>query len=179
MAAGLIVASGMACATMSVSSHVERGLDFTSYRSFEWGPRDALPAGDPRLERNSFFEDRLQGAVEKELAARGLTRATADTADLLVHYHGSVSQRMEVDWIDRGQGYYRTGDDRPANVVTYEAGTLILDVVDARTKRVIWRVWAQDSLFRFLSSDDRMAAEIDEAVQRMFARFPRPGPSGG
>ncbi len=36
------------CATMNVSSHVERGVNFAQYRTFDWGPADALPTGDPR-----------------------------------------------------------------------------------------------------------------------------------
>ena len=61
-----------ACAThMTVSSHVEHGLDLSRYQTFNWGPADALPTGDPRLAKNPFFKDRLQGAVEKGLRARG------------------------------------------------------------------------------------------------------------
>lgn len=36
------------CAAMTVSAHVERGIDFTAYRSYDWGPPDNLPVGDPR-----------------------------------------------------------------------------------------------------------------------------------
>ena len=34
------------CATMNVSSHVQRGLDVSRYHTYDWGPADALPAGD-------------------------------------------------------------------------------------------------------------------------------------
>ena len=64
------------CATMSVSSHVERGLDLAQYRTYDWGPADALPTGDPRLDKNPFFQDHVQGAVEKQLAAKGFERST-------------------------------------------------------------------------------------------------------
>ena len=69
----VVVAAGMtACATISVGSHVERGLDFSQYQTYEWSPHDALPAGDARLEEDMVFVDRMQGAFEKALAARGL-----------------------------------------------------------------------------------------------------------
>ena len=54
----------------------------------------------------------------------------------------------------------------------YEAGTLVLDLVDARTNRVIWRGWAQDSVEDMLNDPDRMAEKIDQAVTRMFALLP-------
>jgi len=50
------------CATtMTVSSHIERGLDFSQYRTYDWGPADALPTGDPRLDKNPFFKDQVAG----------------------------------------------------------------------------------------------------------------------
>ena len=36
------------CATMTVSSHIERGINFTDYRTYDWGAPDNLPVGDPR-----------------------------------------------------------------------------------------------------------------------------------
>ena len=56
------------CATMNVSSHVLRGADFTQYRIFEWGPADALPTGDPRLDRSILPGSRAGGGRE---GARG------------------------------------------------------------------------------------------------------------
>ena len=160
------------CATMSVSSHVERGLDFGRYHTFDWGPADALPTGDPRLDKDPFFQDHVQGAVERHLAARGFARAPADgTPDLRIHYHAHISQRIDVDRADSSYGFL--GDGQPG-VTEYEAGTLVLDLVDVRTNRVIWRGWAQRSVKDMLDDRDTMAREIEEAVRRMLERLPRP-----
>lgn len=169
-----------ACATMRVSSHVERGLDFTRYRTFDWGPADALPTGDPRLDKDPFFQDRVQGAIEKQLAARGLERPPAQgTPDLQIHYHASIDRRLDVREADRSRGYCAPGDCT-VGVTEYEAGTLVVDVVDTRTDKVVWRGWAQDSVEGVLGNRDRLAGKIDEGVTRMFLRFPRSiaGPAG-
>ena len=71
------------CATMNVSSHIERGINFADYVTYDWGPPDNLPVGDPRLDNNPFFNDYLQGAIEKKMAAKGYERAVAGGADLL------------------------------------------------------------------------------------------------
>jgi hypothetical protein len=161
------------CATtMNVSSHVERGLDFGRYRTYDWGPADALPTGDPRLDQDPFFRDHLQGAVEKQLAARGFERTASDASDLLIHYHASINQRIDVNRFDRQYGYCYT-DDCQVGIIEYEAGTLVLDIVDSRTKRLIWRGWAQDSVEDTLQNRDRMAQKIDEAVTRMMAMLPK------
>ena len=59
---------------MRVNSFLERGLDFTRYRTYSWAPGDQLVTGDPRLDSNPFFLDRLQADVDQQLAARGFAK---------------------------------------------------------------------------------------------------------
>jgi hypothetical protein len=171
-AALLSVFTVTGCAThMTVSSHVEHGLDLSHYQTFNWGPADALPTGDPRLDKNPFFNDRVQGAVEKGLRARGFQLTAIDTsADLLVHYHANISKRINVNHV--GADGYCSQAVCPPEVVEYEAGTLLLDIVDARTNRLIWRGWAQNSVEDMLNNPERMAKTIDDAVERMVLRLP-------
>jgi hypothetical protein len=157
---------------MGVGSFVERGTDFTRYQTYTWGPADALPTGDPRLDANPFFKDRFEGAVEKQLASRRLERAASGTPDLLLHYHASVTQRVDVDSVDRRHGYCGPEGCEGGGVRVYDIGTLVIDVVDARTNRLIWRGWAEDDLRAVLADQDQMDKKIDEAVTRMMVRFP-------
>jgi hypothetical protein len=50
----------------------------------------------------------------------------------------------------------------------------VIDVIDTKTNRLVWRAWAQDAVKGMLDNQDVMARQIAEAVTRMFARFPRP-----
>ena len=69
MFTAIAVVAVAGCATMTVSSHIERNINFSQYATYDWGPPDNLPVGDPRLDNNPFFNDYLQGAIEKQLAA--------------------------------------------------------------------------------------------------------------
>jgi hypothetical protein len=163
------IAFTAACATMRVGSYVERNTDFSRYHTYAWGPADALPIGDPRLDNNGIFRDRLQGAVERGLRSHQLLLVPASAKpDLLVHFHGSVRQVLDVTAADRDHGY-----DVPHDVaiLDYEEGTLVLDVIDARTDRLVWRGWAVDSLSGILESQDRMEKKIEQAVASMLAQF--------
>jgi hypothetical protein len=91
-------------------------------------------------------------------------------ADLLIHYHASISRRIEANRTDSEYGYCANGNCG-APVTDFEAGTLILDIVDAHTNRLIWRGWAQRALGDMLENQDHMADRIDQAVSRMLARF--------
>jgi len=172
------VAVGLAgCSTLLVGSHLERGLDFTRYRTFDWGPPDSLPIGDPRLDRDPFFIDHLQGAIEKQMAARGYARVESGQPDLLIHYHASAQRRLNVNDVDHDRGYCQTDDCRAgisqnAGISEHEAGTLIVDIIDARTSQLVWRGWAQDSLEGVLGNRDRLAGTVQQGIDAMFVRLP-------
>jgi hypothetical protein len=162
-----------ACATMNVSSHVEPGLDFAQYHTWQWAPPDALPTTDARL-NNTFFQDHFQGAVEKQFAARGFeqTRSEGERPDLLVHYHANISPRMTQSNGDATSGACYD-ENCTVRVFENDLGTMMVDIVDARTGRLIWRGWAQTGVEGVLDHPDRFASRINDAVTRMFARFPR------
>ena len=174
---GLIVAVaavGVAgCATMTVSSHIEHGLNFAEYVTYEWGPPDGLPTGDPRLDNNPFFNDYLQGAIEKKLAAKGYERAVTGEPDLLIHYHASVNQKVNVYEADNRYGYCY-GDCQP-QIVDYEQGTLVVDVVDRKTSKVVWRGWAQDVMNGIIDDQQRLEKQVDEGVTKMMLLLPSGG----
>ena len=60
-----------ACATLRVGSSLERGADFARYRSYAWRLSDAFSTGDPRLDNNRFFIERVESAVDRQLRGRG------------------------------------------------------------------------------------------------------------
>lgn len=169
----LMTMTATGCATMTVSSHIERGLSFSDYVTFEWGPPDNLPVGDPRLDNNPFFNDYLQGAIEKRLAAKGYERVLTGQPDLLVHYHASVNQKVDVYDVDTRYGYCYGNCE--AQIVDYEQGTLIIDIVDARTSKVVWRGWAQDVMNGVIDNQDRLEKQVEEGVTRMMRQLPAGG----
>ena len=176
--AAIGIASGCA-ATMSVSSHVDRSLNFAQYRTFDWGPADALPTGDPRLDQRSVLQGSRAGS--RGARARG-SRHGADgpqgTPDLLIHYHANISERIDVDNADRVYGYCRSGDCPPESV-WYEAGTLVLDFIDPDYEQAgLARLGAEQRRRHASRIRDKMAKTIDQAVAEMLRQLP-PIPVGG
>ena len=167
-AAAALVLAG--CATRIVSSHVELGTDFTKYHTYDWGPADALPTGDARLDNNDVFRDYFQGAIDKELATRRLALTSSDP-DLLIHTHTNVSRRLDIETIARENPCCQGRGCAP-EVVESEMGTLMIDVVDARTKKLIWRAWSRDDLSGVINHQQRLQRTVTEAVAEMMKRFP-------
>jgi len=167
-AAAVSVLALAGCAPLTVNSYVDRAADFTRYRTFAWGPEEQLSTGDPRLDNNPFFHGRVQAQIEKALTARGLEKATG-APDLTIHYHASVTQEINAGTADRQYGYCE-GDG--CNPYVYEAGTLLIDLVDARSNRVVWRGWAEGPIDGVIENQDWMEERIDQAVARILERFP-------
>jgi len=52
---------------------------------------------------------------------------------------------------------------------TYKVGTVVVDLFDARTKQLIWRGAASDTLS---DNSDKNIKNLDEGVDKMFNHFP-------
>jgi len=166
----LLTLAAAGCATMKGSSYVERGAEFTHYRLWEWAAAEQVATGDPRLDNNRFFQDYLRNAVEQEMTRKGYVRSTlAGQPDLRLHYHVNFSKTYEVTGGARIGSCYR---DCEPEAYAYELGTLVVDAVDSRTAKPVWRGWVRDNMEGVIDRQDAMEAEIDAAVAKMFELFP-------
>lgn len=174
IAVALFSAAAAGCAALTVSSHAERGINFAEYVTYDWGKRDNLPVGDPRLDNNEFFRDYVEGAIEKRLAAKGYERVAQGEPDVVIHYHATVAQRLDVREADQSFGPCYD-ESCAAHVSEFEQGTLVVDLVDRRTNKLIWRGWAQDTMTGVIDDQDRLERQVDEGVTKMMQLLPRGG----
>jgi hypothetical protein len=155
-----------ACAATRVNASLERGMDFTRYSSYTWAADDRFSTGDPRLDNNEFFEKRLRETADRILATRGFEKVSAATAGLVVHYHASVSQRIDVNALDRQYGYCEE-----CHSSLYDAGTITLDLVDAHTNKLVWRGWS-DGTLDGIDSQSLIESRVDDAVAKILQKLP-------
>jgi hypothetical protein len=166
-----IVALALAgCAPLSVNSYLERGADVSRYRSYAWAENGAFATGDPRLDNNRFFTQRIEDAVDMQLAARGFAKTNTDAADVLLHIHARMDQRLDTTDIDRIDGRCLDNECRPE---VYDTGTLMVDFMDRRTNRLAWRGWAERSFDGVIDDQKWMETTIDKTVARILERLPR------
>jgi hypothetical protein len=73
-----------------------------------------------------------------------------------------------------GRGW-RWGGFGEATTTTeiYKVGTLVVDLFDTKTKKLIWRGTSSDTLS---NSSDKNIKNLDKGVEKMFKKFP-PGSS--
>ena len=152
------------CASTEVRSYLARGVDLRQHRTYNWARDEARPTGDPRLDNNRFFEERVQAAVDEQLANRGFEKT--DSPDLIVRYHAGVTQ----DFHNPGAGHPGECDECQPEV--YDQGTLLIDLADAHTDRLVWRGWATGSIDGVIDDQQWMERRIDEAVARIMRELP-------
>ena len=171
----LALVAAVACGgRMVTGADFDPAVGMGEPRTFSWGLADELPVGDPRLDQNPFFVNRMHAAIERELAARGV-RYVELGGDLLVHHHAAVRSRVDVLRVDEQAGYSQAYGQGPATeLYRYDEGTFLVDVADRRTRRIVWRGWARADLMGTLDDAPRFVELLDRAVAGMFERFPLP-----
>jgi hypothetical protein len=154
---------------VQVHTYVPRSTDLTRYHTYAWAPPGAFPTGDPRLDNNTLFIERLQRAVERQMARKGWATAAGDQADLVIHFHARVDQRLELTDV---HGAGRTNEDSGGGPVIYDAGTLLLDVIERRSNTLVWRGWAEGSVEGVIDNQAWLNEKIDAVVARILVTFP-------
>ena len=153
---------------ISVTSYVERGVDLSRYQTFAWGQVDDQPTGDPRLDSNAIFHERVRAEAERRLTRRGFLKVNAD-ADITVRYRLVVVDEIEDSTIDRVTGYCPQNDCAP---FVFESGTLAFELADARTNRTLWRGWATGTVDGVVNDQKRLEEMVGDVVARVFERLP-------
>lgn len=165
------------CETVSVSTDYDHAAPFGSYKTYTLAP----PAHGQTLSPSS--EAALRDALRTELAARGIHEVQGKQADLDVVRHVFIQERASVqqytDWgygryglWPYGYGYYGMWPGAPqtyTSVYQYREGTMIIDFVDAKTKKLVFRGIGT----AIVGDPQANAAKIREGVAKMMQGFPR------
>lgn len=147
------------CATVKVDKIDTAHL--ANYRKYAWVKPD-IQSDKSLLNSNSITEENIRSAVKTEFAKKGITE-DEQNPDLLLMYHIYTSQKTENvanpaplypyygygfgprAYFFRGRlvqigysGYYNPWNTG-YHTEQYTDGTLILDVIDAKSNELLWR----------------------------------------
>jgi hypothetical protein len=147
----------------SVSYDYDRSTDFSRLKSYAWVKGTNL--------RDELNHKRIMDAVDAQLVAKGFTRVDpGSNPDVLVAYHASFSRDLEINGFSTG---YRWGPPRTgsARVEQVTVGTLVVDMVDAKSRTLVWRGIATKDLDPKASPEKR-DKNINKAAEKMFKNYP-------
>ena len=153
--------------------------NYEQLRSYAWAP--LTEAERQEKARNNLVHERIQAAVDAHLAARGYAKVAEDQADFHVTHTVTIERHAQVydNRASVGYGRYGTrggvgisyGFPVSTTVQEYKVGTLIIDIIDVRQKRLVWRGAGDRTLGEDYSPEKRTEI-INTVVNEILGRFP-------
>ena len=162
------------CAAVTVTTDYDHAANFANYKTYALTPPHHSSIMSPT------GEAALRDALRAALSSRGLTEVTPQKAELDIVRHVFVQEKVSAqqwsDWGYRGSwpysfGSYGMWNGAPVtytDISVYGEGTLILDFVDARTKKLVFRGVGK----AVVGGPESNAGKIREAVAKIVAAYP-------
>jgi len=155
----IVTMASFGCSSIKTTSDWDPEVDFSRYRTFAM--LDDNPINNPEI-HEAFVR-----VIEVAMQERGFKPAD-DDPDLLVSVYGKSDATVRLDmWnyaYDPWWGPYAAIAPRDVDV-----GTVVLDIVDAERKKLVYRAIATDSLPERPRGDGSL---IFDAVDSLLADFP-------
>lgn len=148
-----------------VKTDFDHQANFSQYKTYSW--QEIKPA-------NSLWDSRIKNAVDAQLEARGWSQVDSGGDVAVVAVKTTQTQRTLQTFYDgfgggwRWRGFGGMGQSTTTEQ-DYKVGTLVVDLYDAKTKQLIWRGSAQDTLSDKAANNEK---KLDKGVAKMFKKFP-------
>lgn len=170
----LLFVTLVGCSSISTNTDYDPTVDFSKYKTYQWFSGE-MPEGEV-LSQNPLIKKRVANSVENSLSAKGFTKGTEDNFDFVVIIHAGSKERMQVNSYNYGgYGYGRYGrgwgGSSTTSVNYYDETTLIIDIIDSKTKELAWRGTAT-GVVRKAEDQAEAQANVDEVVNKIMLDFP-------
>lgn len=172
----LIVGLGAGARAQKINVTYDKQLNFAQFKTFAWAPQGAV--AHPMLTAN------VVGAIEQELKARGLQKVNVnENPGLIIQVYGSVDQ--DSTFYSNDPLYNATGGIPPFDpsfsgslltgmygntTVTIHKGQLVVDLIDAANKKLVWRGMSQQNLAAH--NPNKLISQVNNTISKMFKQYP-------
>jgi hypothetical protein len=170
----LLVASLILCSVVQAqktSAAFDENVDFSNYKTYAFDKEGA---------RNPYVNALIVEAIERELTGRGLTKVNTDP-DLKVAYLAATVPNLQVQSVPFyhvvNPAYSGMVGSSTMNMWDVTTGTLVIDLWDRKTDRVVFRGTITEVLQRAPSADLKADARIvskpiNKGVAKVFKKYP-------
>lgn len=159
--------------TVKVTTDYDKQNEFSKYKTFAFYQLTDKGPGLSQLNQN-----RIINAIKGEMIKKGFTENTSNP-DILINATAIVKEKKEVSATTSYygyRGYYRPYAWGPGytgsttyDVYEYKDGSLVIDIVDAASKQLVWQGTGNKEIDVPLKNAD---TEIPAAVTKIMAGFP-------
>ena len=145
-----------------VSVNYNHSQDFTQFKTYAWGSNNANQI------QNSILAQQAQSDINGALQGKGLQMVQeSQNPDLIVTSNGGLKQETSYTAWGMGRGF--GGGMGTISPEQNTVGTLIVDLYDAKNKKLVWRGIGQDTLG---NNGSKNAKSVSKAIEKMFKQYP-------
>ena len=165
----------------------KQDYDFGKVRKIGFYDESGQVFGDNPLQLSDFQRERIDDALALELQKRGFDIVSDPAeADMLLSWHLGTQHKTDVRTYETpsyGASYGRYGgynrysmyncwncSNTEVRVSNYTEGTFIIDMIDPKMGKSVWRSVTQSKLKG--KKDEDEPGEINEAAARVLGAFP-------
>ena len=150
----------------SVTTDYDRSANFASFKTYAWVRGTEVS--------DQLNHKRIVQSIDAQLAQKGMHLVEASaTPDVLIAYHVRLDRDLQIDGFSSGWGAYRLGGNRSgtARAAEITVGTIVVDMVDANTKTIVWRGTASKDLDGGASAEKR-DKNARKTMEKLFKNYP-------
>jgi len=151
------------CATVSVKTDYDSKTDFTKFKTFAFYKK-----GIDKAKISDIDKRRILRAIETQLKAKGMK--VSNNPDVLVSIFTKSTKEVDIYkhnyWYPSYYSpYYRN------HISEYTQGTLLIDIIDAKGKTLLWQGVGKGSL-NTSGNVEKKEARINQFVAEIMEKYP-------
>jgi hypothetical protein len=157
------VASAYILLAAKITTDYNHSMDLSQYHTYSWLE---VKAGDP------LWPDRIRAAVDSQLASKGWNKVPMGDASVAAFGSTREQPRLQTFYTGFGGGWRWRGFSDGISETTVDAtpiGTLVVDIFDTTTKKLVWRGVSSEALS---DKPEKNEKKLEKAVGEMFKHFP-------
>lgn len=164
---------------VKINTAQDRNTQFSQYRTYNWYQPNPTGNLATNVTVNTMLQQHLVKAIEAEFGKKGLQKSAANPQVLLA-FDVSVKKPAQLPTQNFAEGFgygyaYQMGyryDYGHTNIANYQSvdayapGTLIIDVIEAGSKQLIWRGWAEQVVENFNADYQTIQNYVDDIIDK-------------
>jgi hypothetical protein len=170
---------------MKVDVDYDPEIHFQTLRNYAWLSDKAPESGNPVIDSDSLLHDRIHKETEAWMAVHGYHKTAKNKADFLLTYRLVMENKTRVTVLDNyyayplcwryGYGAYPFAYNSwyyfpEIQTYQYQRGTFILDMINPKTRKLMWRGMVYRNLSQNVSQQ-KLKDYVSKAILELLDRF--------
>ena len=157
----LIIISGilLGCSSISVFTDHDSGVDFSKYKTYAY-----FKPGIDNAEISDLDKRRILKAIDLNLFKKSLMKS--EIPDLLISINTIAKEKIYINNGFWGWNSWFWGPNF-STVSSQTEGTLYIDIIDAKTKQLIWQGKGRGAISEYMDNrDERIGIFVAEILEK-------------